>query len=97
MKRLVAAVLLAVMLLSPFAVQSAKAATEPGSFPAFFLGCCFGMRVGSEWNEGKEVHWREWGVLIPVAGFFLALWNGVDCYNGMTSKDFAKQYSTNWY
>jgi hypothetical protein len=89
MKRLVAAVLLAVMLLSPVAVQSAKAATEPGGFPAFFFGCCFGLRVGSEWNEGREVHWRE----VPI--FFL--WNGIDCYNGMTSKDFAKKYWTNWY
>jgi len=97
MKRLVASVLLVVMLLSPVAIQSAKAATEPGGFPAFFFGCCMGMRVGSEWNEGKEVHWREWCVLIPYAGIIFAVWNGIDCYNGMTSKDFAKKYSTNWY
>ena len=35
-----------------------------GGIPAFFVGCCLGIREGTEYNEGKDLHWREW---VPVA------------------------------
>ena len=33
---------------------------KPGGVAAFFIGCCWGPRVGTEWNEGRNLHWREW-------------------------------------
>ena len=53
--------------------------------------------IGTEWNEGADLHWREWGTLIPVAGIFIGIWNGLDCANGMTAHEFAEQNAANWY
>jgi hypothetical protein len=82
-----------------------------GGIPAFFVGCCFGIREGTEWNEGKELHWREWIPIpfmlcsvIPYVGSVIAeasgvfhIWDGIECAQGMTSHQFAEKYGTNWY
>jgi len=74
MKRVVA-MLCIVGLLALLPAQSFSAgevpkvsAREKGGLPAFFVGCCFGIREGTEWNEGKELHWREWIPVPVVAG-----------------------------
>ena len=63
----------------------------------FFIGCCFGIRSGVAYNEGKDLHFREWGLVIPIAGFVISIWNGLDCSKGITSKELATQYGATYY
>lgn len=35
-----------------------------GGIVSFLVGCCLGIREGTEYNEGKDIHWREW---LPLA------------------------------
>lgn len=98
MKRVAVITCIAVVLLTlcPLLPQ-AQAAREPGGIPAFFIGCCWGLREGTEWNEGADMHWREWGRIIPVVGFILGVWDGVECYEGITAHEWAEQNGANWY
>ena len=80
-------------ILTPMSAQAANTDKAPGGMPAFFIGCCFGLRVGTQWNEGVDLHWREWATLIP--GF--NIWNGIDCASGMTGHEFAEQHAADWY
>ncbi len=100
MKRVMGAVLALVIGVAVFCPMDAKALNterQPGGVPAFFIGCCFGLREGTQWNEGADLHWREWCVLIPYAGIVFAVWNGIDCANGLTAHEFAEQNGANWY
>ncbi len=100
MKRVVAAVvalIIGAMVLCPVDAQALNETRKPGGVPAFLIGCCFGLREGTQWNEGADLHWREWCVLIPYAGIVFAIWNGIDCANGMTAHEFAEQNGANWY
>ena len=100
MKKIVSMVLaltLAVSLMAPISAEAKNTNRRPGGVPAFFIGCCLGLRVGLEWNEGSELHWREWGVLIPYAGIVVAIWNGITCSQGITAHEFAEQNGANWY
>ncbi len=63
----------------------------------FIAGCCFGIRAGAAYNDGKEIHWREWVLLIPVANIGFAIWNGIDGADGMTTADYARRYSTSFF
>ena len=79
-------------------VPSARAVnTARGGFMGFIAGCCFGIRAGSAYNEGKEIHWREWVMLVPVVGLVVSVWNGMDAANGMTSSDYAAKYGSVYY
>ncbi|MFH0953622.1 MAG: hypothetical protein V1873_04765 [Verrucomicrobiota bacterium] len=93
--------LIAVMLVCAFmacTVQVAGAATEGrGGFMGFLAGCCFGLRTGGAYNDGKMIHFREWALLIPLVGIVVAVWNGVDGMNGVTTKDLAAQYGAQYY
>ncbi len=100
MKRVLGMVLALTLIASVFAPLTAEALNttrEPGGVPAFFAGCCFGLRVGTEWNEGADLHWREWATIIPFAGIVISIWNGFDCSEGMTAHEFAEQNAANWY
>jgi hypothetical protein len=68
-----------------------------GGVMGFIAGCCFGIRSGGAYNSGKEIHWREWGRLIPIANIVLAVWDGIDGANGMTTSDYAKKYGSAFY
>ena len=68
-----------------------------GGFMGFIAGCCFGPRAAGAYNEGKELHWREWCRLIPYAGVVFAVWDGVDGLNGRTTADFAAEYGAMYY
>lgn len=37
-----------------------------GGIVSFLVGCCLGIREGTEYNEGKELHWREWAPLAVI-------------------------------
>lgn len=98
MRRVLAMCLLVVLMAGAFPTLSqAKVDREPGGMSAFFVGCCFGIRVGTEWNEGADLHWREWSALIPYWNIVLGIWNGMDCYHGMTAHDWAAKNGANWY
>jgi hypothetical protein len=88
-------ILLVAVLLSSTSAQAATAAR--GGFMGFIGGCCFGLRAGAAYNDGKEIHWREWCRLIPYAGLVFAIWDGVDCADGKTADYFADKYGQMYY
>ncbi|VGO22552.1 hypothetical protein [Pontiella sulfatireligans] len=65
--------------------------------PWFFVGCCLGGRTQIAYTDGKTVHWREWGRLIPYAGIVFAVWDGVDGAGGETTADFVEKYGSTYY
>ena len=98
--RHVALVLGLALLLTAFAPVVADAKVErasPGGIPGFLIGCCWGLRVGTEWNEGADLHWREWCRIVPIVGFVIAIWDGYECSQGMTAHKWAEANGANWY
>ena len=96
MKKLIACGMAALML--GMSTAPALAVNENrGGLMGFIAGCCFGIRAGGAYNEGKEIHWREWVGLIPYVGIVFAIWNGVDGANGMSTNDYAKKYGSTFY
>ena len=96
MKKIIASLMVAVVLGS--ATLPALAINEQrGGVMGFIAGCCFGLRTGAAYNDGKEVHWREWVLLVPLANIVFAVWNGIDGANGMQTKDYAQKYGANYY
>jgi hypothetical protein len=97
MKKVIACILVATfMLMSVSTVQAAKGEGR-GGVMGFIAGCCFGPRAGSDYNDGKEIHWREWVLIIPYVGLVFAIWNGIDGANGITRADYAEQYGSVYY
>lgn len=94
--KIIAGLLIALMVLLSIA-PAVSAASGQGGFMGFLVGCCFGIRSGAAYNDGKDLHWREWVLLIPVAGLVVAIMNGLDGMNGLTTKDMAAQYGANFY
>ncbi len=90
------AMLMAALLLTVSAAQAAPSSGR-GGFMGFIGGCCFGLRAGAAYNDGKEIHWREWCRLIPYVGIVFAIWDGADCAGGKTNADFAAQYGAMYY
>jgi hypothetical protein len=43
------------------------------------------------------MHWREWVRIVPFVNLVIAVWDGIECYQGMTSKEWADKYGANWY
>lgn len=70
---------------------------QRGGLMGFIAGCCFGIRAGAAYNDGKEIHWREWVMLVPYVNIVFAIWNGVDGANGMQTSDYAKKYGSMFY
>ena len=95
MKKLIASLM--VVLFMSMAVAPAASAAGQGGAMGFIVGCCFGIRSGAAYNDGKDLHWREWALIIPLAGIVVAILNGVDGSNGLTASDMAKQYGANFY
>lgn len=98
MRKFIIAGLAALMILSLCPAKSEAAVQrEPGGIPAFLIGCCWGIRVGTEWNDGADLHWREWCRLIPYVNIVIGIWDGVDCYQGIGAKEWAAKNAANWY
>ena len=68
-----------------------------GGMMGFIAGCCFGIRAGGAYNDGKEIHWREWVGLIPYVNIIFYIWNGIDGANGVSTKDYAAKYGAMYY
>ena len=96
MRKITASLLVALMLAAS-TVSAAPTGSGRGGFMGFIGGCCFGLRCGAAYNDGKEIHWREWLTIIPYAGIIFSIWNGIDGANGRTSADFASQYGSTYY
>lgn len=96
MKKLLASLMIALMLLGTLSTSSAIN-EQRGGLMGFIAGCCFGIRSGANYNDGKEIHWREWVTLIPVANIVFAIWNGIDGANGITTSDYTKKYGASFF
>lgn len=88
-------VAMAFMVLAP--ATSAVEGEGRGGLMGFIAGCCFGIRAGGDYNEGKDIHWREWCTLIPYVNIVFAIWNGIDGMNGVTTSEYAKEYGSQYY
>lgn len=77
--------------------SNAQAAEGRGGIGGFAIGCCFGLRTVADWNEGKDLHWREWGRIIPYVGLVFAVWDGIDGSNGVTNAELDTRYPGNFY
>jgi len=95
MKKLIAGLLVAVMVLGT--VAPVQAGEGRGGVMGFIAGCCFGVRAGGDYNEGKEIVWREWVRLIPYVGLVFAIWDGIDGANGVTRADYAETYGSTYF
>lgn len=96
MRKVIVSMLFSVLLLTS-TTQAASSYTGRGGVMGFIGGCCFGARAGAAYNDGKEIHWREWCRLIPYAGIVFAIWDGADCGGGKTTAQFADQYGAMYY
>ena len=98
MKKLAAVVCVAVLVLTLCPLSGTAAVKRsPGGLPAFIVGCCWGIREGSMWNEGSDMHWREWVRIVPIVSLIVGIWDGIECYNGVTSHAWAEANGANWY
>lgn len=99
MKKLVASLLIGLFVL--MAVAPAASAADKGKgrggFVGFIAGCCFGIRSGNAYNDGKEIHFREWCRLIPYVNIVFAIWDGIDGAGGTTTADLAAKYGATYY
>ena len=90
--------LAAVMLsLNVFAQNTVTIQKGRGGAMGFISGCCFGIRSAGAYNDGKEIHWREWVLIVPVVGAVFAIINGVEGAQGITTADLAAQYGSTYY
>lgn len=97
MKKVIVCLLVLALLGAATPSFAAKAGAGRGGFMGFIAGCCFGIRAGAAYNDGKEIHWREWVLLIPYVGIVFAIWNGVEGAKGVTTKDLAARYGAMYY
>ncbi len=97
MKKAIACLLVGVLLTGTLGTAMAAEGGTRSGVISFFAGCCFGIRTGAAYNDGKDLHFREWGLLIPFAGWIIAIWNGIDCAGGITTEQLAAQYGSIYY
>ena len=55
------------------------------------------MRSGAAYNDGKDLHFREWCTILPYVGVVFSIWNGIDSAQGKTTADLAAQYGASYY
>ncbi len=96
MKKIIIGVV-AVMMFLGSATSTLAVNEQRGGVMGFIAGCCFGIRAGAAYNDGKEIHWREWVLLIPYVNIVFTIWNGIDGANGMETKDYATKYGASFY
>ncbi|MFC1497152.1 hypothetical protein ACFLS1_01590 [Verrucomicrobiota bacterium] len=89
--------LLAVTLLLACITPATQAAQGRGGFMGFIAGCCFGIRAGMDYNDGKEIHWREWIRIIPYVGLVIGIWDGIEGSQGKTRSEYAAEYGAMYY
>jgi hypothetical protein len=93
MKKLFACFLLAGLLVTTVGGTALAVNANRGGGMGFVAGCCFGIRAGAAYNDGKDIHWREWLTLTGVG----AVWNGIEAAKGMQTSDYVKAYGSAFY
>ena len=63
----------------------------------FFVGCCLGLRTGAAWNDGKDLHWREYVRFVPYVNYIFGIWDGIECAQGITTEDIQSRYGATFY
>lgn len=96
MKKLIAMAMVATVLVTSAPLAQAEGEGRGGPM-GFIAGCCFGLRTAADYNDGKEVHWREWCMLIPYVNVVFAVWNGVDGASGVTNAELAERYGSTYF
>ena len=94
MKKFIVCLLILVFLAASAQVHAAEGR---GGLMGFIAGCCFGLRAGGDYNEGKEIHWREWIRVIPVVSIVAAIWDGIEGAQGVTMSEFSSRYGSQFY
>jgi hypothetical protein len=95
MKKFIALTMVALFVVGSMPQQAE--AQQGGGLGGLLVGCCFGIRTSGEWNEGKQLHFRDWGRLIPLVNIVLAVYDGIQGYEGITTRDLASEYGSNYY
>lgn len=80
-----------------FVPAGTAAQRTPGGIEGLLIGCCFGIRSAAAHNDGKDLHWREWIRIIPLANIVGMVFDLMDGVNGVTTQDLANQYGSNYY
>ena len=97
MMRAVAVLLVVLMAFMVVAPTAAEAGSGRGGFMGFIAGCCFGLRAAIDYNEGMDIHWREWGRIIPYVGLVFGIWDGIEGAQGITRSELAERYGSQYY
>lgn len=98
MKKIIACMLVALFTAATMVPAHAAKSKEPrGGVAGFFVGCCFGIRAAADFNDGKNLHWRDWTPIVPYVGIIFNVWNGVDGASGTTTKDLSELYGSRFY
>jgi hypothetical protein len=97
MKKTLILLIAVMMSFSVFTQNTFAAEKGRGGAMGFIAGCCFGIRSAGAYNDGKEVHWREWVMLVPFVNIIFAVMNGIDGMDGTTTADLAAQYGSTYY
>ncbi len=72
-------------------------AAERGGVIGFFVGCCFGVRTAGQFNEGKDLHFRDWGRIIPYVGAVFAIWDAIEGAQNTTTTQLQAQYGGQYF
>ena len=97
MKKIIALVALATVVSTSSFAQESTSRRQPGGIVGGCVGCCFGLRAAADYNDGKDIHWREWGKFIPYAGIIFQIWDFLDGMNGVTRDEIRKNYGANFF
>ena len=97
MKKLSLVLLAGSMLLAVPMQVDAQAASGRGGIGGFLVGCCFGVRTAGQFNEGKDLHFRDWGRIIPYVGAVFSIWDGIEGAQGKTSSDLQATYGAQYF
>ncbi len=72
-------------------------AEASGGVGGFLVGCCFGVRTAGAYNEGKQLHFRDWGRIIPYVGAVFAIWDGIEGAQGKTASQLRETYGATYF
>lgn len=95
MKKIIAVGMMAFLMLG--LMPQAEVQAERGGLGGLLVGCCFGIRTTGEWNEGKDLHFRDWGRIVPIVNIVLAVWDGIQGAQGITTSDLAAEYGSTYF
>lgn len=94
MKKVSCLVLAGLLLVS---IPMASEASQRGGIGGLLVGCCFGVRTAAAYNDGKNLHFRDWAVILPYVGVVFAIWNAVDGAQGVTTTELQQRYGAMYF